>query len=61
MHHVLTIADLQERAEFLHSYRHPTSEDDFLLAVRAAEWPKKFLGTLREASARANAGAYSVC
>ena len=47
---------LQEREAFLQQFRFTGSTEDFEVAMRAYEWPKKFAGNLREASGKANSG-----
>ena len=47
---------LQEREAFLQQFRFTGSTEDFEVAMRAYEWPRKFAGNLREASGKANSG-----
>ena len=50
------VACLQEREAFLQQFRFTGSTEDFEVAMRAYEWPRKFAGNLREASGKANTG-----
>ena len=47
---------LQERFEFLAKYRHTVPEEDFEVAMKAYEWPKKFVSIMKEAAAKATSG-----
>ncbi|CAG9464833.1 unnamed protein product [Pedinophyceae sp. YPF-701] len=48
------IAFNKERAEFLERYRFATPDDDFALAIRAYEWPRRMVDILKEAVQKAN-------
>ena len=47
---------LQERFEFLAQYRHVVPEEDFEVAMKAYEWPKKFVSIMKEAATKATSG-----
>ena len=46
----------QERFDFLAKYRHTVPEEDFEVAMKAYEWPKKFVSIMKEAAAKATSG-----
>lgn len=46
----------QERFEFLAKYRHVVPEEDFEVAMKAYEWPKKFVSIMKEAATKATSG-----
>ena len=46
----------QERFEFLAKYRHVVPEEDFEVAMRSYEWPKKFVSIMKEAATKATSG-----
>lgn len=47
---------MQERFEFLAQYRHVVPEEDFEVAMKAYEWPKKFVSIMKEAATKATSG-----
>ncbi len=47
---------MQERFEFLARYRHTVPEEDFEVAMKAYEWPKKFVSIMKEAATKATSG-----
>lgn len=47
---------MQERFEYLARYRRPLPEEDFEVAMRAYEWPKKFVSIMKEAATKATSG-----
>ncbi|DBB17907.1 TPA: hypothetical protein ACH3X3_002922 [Trebouxia sp. C0006] len=47
------IALNKERFEFLAQYRHVVPEEDFEVAMKAYEWPKKFVSIMKEAATKA--------
>jgi hypothetical protein len=47
---------MQERFEFLAKYRHVVPEEDFEVAMKAYEWPKKFVSIMKEAATKATSG-----
>lgn len=47
---------MQERSEFLMKYRHGVPEEDFEVAMKAYEWPKKFVTIMKEAASKATLG-----
>ena len=47
---------MQERSEFLMKYRHGVLEEDFEVAMKAYEWPKKFVTIMKEAASKAALG-----
>lgn len=51
----------QERFEFLAKYRHVVPEEDFEVAMRAYEWPKKFVSIMKEAATKATSGLLPQC
>ena len=56
------MCNLQERFEFLAKYRHTVPEEDFEMAMKAYEWPKKFVSIMKEAAAKATSGqTQSIC
>lgn len=46
----IDIAANRDREEFLEKYRHEVTDMDFLMAIRAYEWPKKMSEIMREAT-----------
>ena len=48
---------LQERFDYLAKYRRALPEEDFEVAMKAYEWPKKFVSIMKEAATKATAGA----
>ena len=51
---------LQERFDFLAKYRHTVPEEDFEVAMKAYEWPKKFVSIIKEAAAKATSGTHAM-
>lgn len=51
-----TLALLQERFDYLARYRRVVPEEDFEVAMKAYEWPKKFVSIMKEAATKATSG-----
>ncbi|KAF5833108.1 hypothetical protein DUNSADRAFT_10689 [Dunaliella salina] len=49
------IAQNKERDEFMYSHRFPVPAEDFEIAMRAYEWPRKMMDIMKEATTKANA------
>lgn len=47
---------MQERFDYLARYRRPLPEEDFEVAMKAYEWPKKFVSIMKEAATKATSG-----
>lgn len=47
---------MQERFDYLARYRRSLPEEDFEVAMRAYEWPKKFVSIMKEAATKATSG-----
>ena len=52
---------MQERFDFLAKYRHAVPEEDFEVAMKAYEWPKKFVSIMKEAATKATSGKQAHC
>ena len=48
---------LQERFDYLARYRRVVPEEDFEVAMKAYEWPRKFVSIMKEAATKATSGA----
>jgi len=49
------IAQNKERDEFMYNHRFPVPAEDFEIAMRAYEWPRKMIDIMKEATTKANA------
>ena len=47
---------MQDRFEYLAKYRRALPEEDFEVAMKAYEWPKKFVSIMKEAATKATSG-----
>lgn len=52
---------LQERFDFLLKFWHDIPEEDFEVAMKAYEWPKKFVTIMKEAASKATLGQLTPC
>lgn len=50
---------MQDRFDYLAKYRRALPEEDFEVAMKAYEWPKKFVSIMKEAATKATSGTNS--